>query len=73
MAKLTTKQRNSLPSSEFAIPSKRKYPINDASHRKNAKARASEMKNKGVISASTKAKINSKANSNNRHGGLGRG
>ena len=62
MAKLTTKQRNALPSSEFAIPSERKYPINDASHKKNAKARASEMKNKGVISASTKSKIDSKAN-----------
>jgi hypothetical protein len=37
MAKLTTKQRNALPSSEFAIPSERKYPINDASHKKDAR------------------------------------
>lgn len=62
MTKLTTKARNKLPKSEFAIPSKRAYPIPDAAHAKNAKARASEMENKGVISASTKAKIDSKAN-----------
>lgn len=32
MAKLTTKQRNKLPSSAFAEPEDRKYPINDQSH-----------------------------------------
>lgn len=67
MAKLTSKQRNSLPSSAFAIPSERKYPINDASHAKNAKARASEMQNKGVISEKTKAKIDNKANHRMNH------
>jgi hypothetical protein len=62
MAKLTTKERNALPSSEFAIPSERKYPINDANHRRAAKSRASEMKNKGVISGKTKYMIDNKAN-----------
>lgn len=61
MARLTTKQRNALPSSDFAIPSQRKYPIEDASHRANAKARASEMANKGRISKTTKNKINVRA------------
>lgn len=61
MAKLTSAQRNALPSSDFAIPSERKYPIEDASHRRNAKARASEMENKGKLSGKTKSKIFAKA------------
>jgi hypothetical protein len=42
MAKLTSKQRNSLKSSSFAEPGKRAYPINDASHARNALARVSQ-------------------------------
>ena len=61
MAKLTTKKRNKLPDSAFAGPD-RSYPVNDKSHARNAKARASEMENKGKLSASSKAKIDSKAN-----------
>ena len=61
MAKLTSAKRNALPSSDFAIPSERKYPIEDASHRKNAKARASEMENKGRLSPKAKSKIFAKA------------
>ena len=41
MAKLTTKKRNSLSTKTFAVPSKRAYPIPDASHARNALARAS--------------------------------
>lgn len=62
MAKLTSKSRNALASSTFALPKSRKYPVNDKAHAANAKARASEMANKGKISASTKAKIDAKAN-----------
>ncbi len=61
MARLTTKQRNALPASEFALPSQRKYPIEDAAHRANAKSRASQMANKGKISKATKSKINVRA------------
>jgi hypothetical protein len=60
MAKLTTKKRNALPKGEFAGPD-RSYPVEDKSHARNAKARASEMVNKGKLSASTKAKIDTKA------------
>lgn len=67
MAKLTSKERNALPSSAFAIPSQRKYPINDPSHARNAKARASEMENKGVISEKTKGKIDKKADHRMSH------
>ena len=42
MAKLTSAQRNALPRSDFAQPSKRKYPINDRSHARNALARVSQ-------------------------------
>ena len=57
MAKLTSKSRSKLPAAKFALPEQKKYPINDKAHAQNAKARASEMENKGKISASTKAKI----------------
>jgi hypothetical protein len=62
MAKLTEKDRKKLPKKMFAMPGERKYPINDKTHARNAKARASEMENKGKISESTKAKIDAKAN-----------
>lgn len=61
MAKLDTKERKKLPKGEFGLPSKRAYPMEDKSHARNAKARASEMENKGKLSASAKAKIDAKA------------
>ncbi len=60
MAKLTTTQRNKIPASKFAGPDK-SYPVENKSHAKDAKARASEMFNKGKISGSEKAKIDAKA------------
>lgn len=42
MAKLTSKERKALPTSEFAEPAKRKYPINDKNHAKNALARVAQ-------------------------------
>jgi len=62
MAKLHAKERNKLPASSFGIPSERKYPMPDASHAKNAKARASMMEHEGRISKSTESKIDAKAN-----------
>lgn len=40
MSKLDAKTRNAIPSNEFAGPD-RSYPIEDASHARNALARAS--------------------------------
>lgn len=40
MAKLTTKSRNALSRSSFVFPGKRSFPIPDASHARNALARA---------------------------------
>lgn len=62
MAKLSSKSRKSLPSSDFGMPGKRKYPMPDRAHAANAKARASQMEKSGKISAGTKAKIDAKAN-----------
>lgn len=61
MAKLGTKSRAKLPKSSFGEPRSRKYPMPDKSHAKNAKARASEMYNKGKLSGVAKAKIDAKA------------
>lgn len=42
MARLTTAQRDALPSSDFADPVHRKYPEEDAGHAKAALGRAGE-------------------------------
>lgn len=60
--KLTTKKRNKLSKSQFGLPASEKYPIPDASHAANAKARATQMVKKGKLSLASKAKIDSKAN-----------
>ncbi len=62
MAKLTAKVRNKIPSSEFGLPGPRKYPVEDAAHARNAKARASQQEKKGRITPSEKAEIDAKAN-----------
>lgn len=62
MAKLTAKKRNSLPKSEFALPGKRAYPVNDKAHAANAKARATQQLKKGKLSSSSASKIKAKAN-----------
>lgn len=41
MAKLTTKKRDALPESDFALPGGH-YPIHDESHARNALARVSQ-------------------------------
>lgn len=61
MAKLTTKERKAIPKSEFGLPGKRAYPMEDANHARNAKARASQAVNAGRMSKSTEAKIDRKA------------
>lgn len=40
MAVLSYKSRKALPSSAFALPGKRKFPIEDPAHARNALARA---------------------------------
>jgi hypothetical protein len=59
---MEAKKRKSLPKSEFALPSKRKYPVDTRGRAANAKARASQMVKKGKLSESEKEKIDVKAN-----------
>ena len=61
MAKLSTAKKNSEPKSDFGLPEQRKYPMPDAAHARNAKARASQMEHQGKLSAADKKKIDAKA------------
>lgn len=62
MAKLTTEARKELPAEDFAGP-ERSYPIppGDRAHAGNAKARASQMLKRGLISEKEHSKIVGKA------------
>jgi hypothetical protein len=62
MAKLTTAKRKKIPKSEFGLPGEKKYPMPDRAHAANAKARATQMVNKGKLSKSSEMKIDAKAN-----------
>lgn len=62
MSKLTTEKRKKIPKSQFGLPGEKKYPMPDKSHAANAKARASQMENKGKLSSAAKEKIDAKAN-----------
>lgn len=42
MAKLTTAARKAIPTKKFAEPGKRKYPIENPSHARNALSRVSQ-------------------------------
>jgi hypothetical protein len=61
MAKLDTTKRDKLPASDFAEPNKRAYPVEDAAHARNAKARSSQAVKAGRMSKAEKAKIDKKA------------
>src|ERR1700758_4402296 len=61
MAKLTASKKKAEPNKEFGLPEQRKYPMPDASHARNAKARASQMERQGKLSAADKKKVDAKA------------
>lgn len=61
MARLTTAARKAEPAKDFGLPGERKYPMPDASHARDAKARASEMEHKGRLSPAQEKKIDAKA------------
>ena len=62
MATLKAASRNRLKSSTFGLPAERKYPMPDKAHAANAKARATQMVEKGKLSSTDKKKIDAKAN-----------
>ena len=62
MATLKAATRNKLPSSKFGEPGQRKYPMPDKAHAVNAKARATQMEDKGKLSKAAAGRIRAKAN-----------
>lgn len=56
MARLTAAERRALPSSDFADPAHRKYPMEDAGHAQAALGRAGEYGTPAI-----KAKVRKKA------------
>lgn len=62
MAKLNAAARKRIPASEFGLPGRKAYPMPDKSHAANAKARATQMVDKGKLSSSAAARIRTKAN-----------
>lgn len=61
MAKLSAAARKKLPASKFAGPRK-SFPIPDAAHAANAKARATQGVKAGRLTKSQAASIDAKAN-----------
>lgn len=57
MGFLTSKQRNAMPTTTFAIPEERKFPLNNASHARNALARASGTQYESRVRAAVKRKF----------------
>ena len=61
MAELSGNKRNKLKDKTFGLPDERSYPMPDASHARNAKARAAQQVKKGNLTADEKKKIDRKA------------
>ena len=61
MVDLPTNERNTLADKVFGLPEKRTYPVPDANHARNAKARAAEEYNRGNLSSAERARIDRKA------------
>ena len=61
MAELDANARKKLPAGKFAEPEKRKYPIEDKPHARNAKARASQAVKAGRMSKAEEKRIDRKA------------
>jgi hypothetical protein len=61
MALLSTTERDALPDTAFGLPEQRAYPMPDAAHARDAKARAAQEFNRGRLTAAEKARIDRKA------------
>ncbi len=57
MAKLTTRKRERLSSSQYACPRDRKLPINDAAHVRNAMARFDQIESRFCHPATARRRI----------------
>ena len=61
MAKLTTKDRGDLPKRAFALPDEKRFPIEDAAHARNAKARAAQSEKAGNLSKADRRTVDARA------------
>lgn len=61
MAKMTNKDRPNLPDKAFALPTKRAFPVPDASHAKAAMMDAPKSVKAGSITPAQKAMIDKRA------------
>ena len=61
MSRLTTSARKGLPKSDFGLPEQKKYPMPDRRHAANAKARATQEEERGLLSEADKKKVDRKA------------
>lgn len=68
VAKLTAKQRKKIPSKDFGLPGKRKYPVQDKAHARAALSRASAAAKRGRLSPKDKAEIVRKAHARLNYG-----
>ena len=61
MSRLTTSTRKELPASSFGLPEQKKYPMPDRRHAANAKARATQEQERGLLSQADKKRVDRKA------------
>lgn len=60
--RLTAAARKKLPLKVFGLPKTRGFPMQDAAHAEDAKARATQAVDAGRMSTGTKERIDAKAN-----------
>ncbi|MFT9298709.1 MAG: hypothetical protein ABF542_11455 [Gluconobacter sp.] len=61
MSKLTKEERDSLPDDEFGLPEKRAYPIDTKARARNAKARATQELERGLLTPEERNEIDQAA------------
>lgn len=61
MSKLTLRQRAKLPSSQYALPKQRSWPMPDKSHARFAKSQVGRSMRKGNISPGQASRIRAHA------------
>ena len=57
MSKLTKDERDNLPDSEFGLPEKRAYPVDTKARARNAKARATQELERGLLTPEERDEI----------------
>lgn len=61
MSKLTKEERDSLPDNEFGLPEKRAYPVDTKARARNAKARATQELERGLLTPEERNEIDQAA------------